>query len=548
MKHARSLLVFLALLVLTPLHGQSGEPPQAPSGNRTGALSSLLTALETVESEVEALRADLAAAVAEADRERLEAQLAERSGQLAELERRFRESAAGVDLTLFEKAEKEPFSWEQTLGKILEPILDEVEKATATSRKRSELLAEKDQFAEQAQAARTAVGRIDQTLSDTEAPALRAALQAERELWKERLLLAENRAQAATLQLEELEAGSEGLVGGTTSFIRGFLAERGLNLLVGILAALLVFFGLRLLLVLIQKLRTGDRPDSFGSRIFLLLTNLLSIVGAVTALLIAFSAAGDLFLLGIVLVFLIGAAWAGIQVIPQFIESLKIILNIGMVRENQRILFDGIPWHVESLGFSCVLLNDELDSARQLLPVRRLVGLHSRPWCEDERAFPCSRGDWVELSGGTIGRSVSQNPGTVTLREWGGAEVTFQTPDFLAQSPRNLTREGFRVCSRFGIDYAHQAIAATEVPGWFAASLREKLPGVVDGSHIRALDVRFACAGASSLDYEIRVDLAGAAAELYRDIEYAIQRILVETCNARRLTIPFQQITLHRAG
>ena len=538
-------LLFVSLLGTTNLFSQVAEENGDVLNNRTEALSSLLTAMETVQAEVDALRTELGTATSETDRKRLEERLSERSDQLDELERRFRESSAGVDLSLFEEEEKAAFSWEQTLGKILEPILDEVEKATATSRKRSDLRAEEGQFSKRAEAAAAAVERIRETISQAANPRLREALETELKRWEERRLLAANRAQAATLQLEELESEKDGFVGETTGFIRSFLAERGMNLLIGIAAALFVFFGLRLLLALIQKVRIGDRPDSFGSRIFLLLTNLLSIVGAVTALLIAFSAAGDLFLLGIVLVFLIGAAWAGIQVIPQFIESLKIVLNIGMVREKERLLFDGIPWQVESIGFSCVLLNPELDGAKLTLPVRRLVGLHSRPWCDDERPFPCRRGDWVELSDGTIGQTVSQNPGAVTVREWGGAEVTLQTPDFLEKSPRNLTLDGFRVVSRFRIDYAHQKVSTTEVPKWFKAALEEKLPEIVGADGIRSVRVLFAAAGVSSLDYVVQVDLAPSSADFYQDIEYAIQRILVEACNTHDLTIPFQQIMVH---
>ncbi|MFO7726345.1 MAG: hypothetical protein R6V45_12430 [Oceanipulchritudo sp.] len=529
------------------LMAQAIEDMETPGNNRVEALSSLLTAMESVRTEVSELRTELAAATSEPDRERLEERLVERSEQLQELERRFRESSAGVDLSLFEEEEKESFSWEQTLGKILEPVLDEVEKATATSRKRSELRAEEDRYSRRAEVAQKAVDRIGQTLPKVTDSRLLENLETELKRWEERRMLAENRAQAASLQLEDMDRTKEGFVGETTGFIRSFLAERGLNLLMGIAAALFVFFGLRLLLALIQKVRIGDRPDNFGSRIFLLLTNLLSIVGAVTALLIAFSAAGDLFLLGIVLIFLIGAAWAGIQVIPQFIESLKIVLNIGMVREKQRLLFDGIPWHVESIGFSCLLVNNELDAAKLILPVRRLVGFHSRPWCADEKAFPCCRGDWVELSDGTIGQSVSQNPGTVTLREWGGSEVTLQTPDFLEKSPRNLTLEGFQVVTQFGIDYAHQEICTTEVPAWFTTALEEKLPEIVDAGDIRSIRVLFASAGASSLDYAVQVDLAGCSADKYREVKYAVQRILVDVCNTRDLVIPFQQLTVHHA-
>lgn len=543
----RSLLLPLCLLLLlllfpARLPGDAGE-----ATTRTDALRALLTARETVATEVAQLRQDLALAQAEIDRQRIEAALADRTDQLEELKQRFRESVAGVDISLFVTEEKEPFSWEQTLGKILEPILEEVEKATATSQRRSELNREQARFSEQAAAAAAALSKIDALLEGMSPSPLQAALLAERDLWEERQVIASNRAQAASLQLEELDAQSEGVVGDTTNFIRSFLAERGLNLLMGVLAALGVFFGLRLLMMLVQRLKIGQGPDSFASRIFLLLTNILSIVGAITALLIAFSAAGDLFLLGIVLVFLIGAAWAGIQVIPQFIESLKIILNIGMVREGQRIFFDGVPWHVEQLGFVCILINDRLDGARQVLPVRRLVGLHSRAWCEDEEPFPCQRGDWIQLSDGTTGTTLRQNPDIVTLRELGGSEVTIPTAEFLERSPRNLSRDGFELRCFFGIDYQHQAIATSEVPGFFTAALEKNLPSEVDPEHIKALRVLFARAAASSLDYAIEIDLAPGAAPAARRLEAVVQRILVDACREHGLVIPFTQITLHQA-
>jgi hypothetical protein len=513
---------------------------------RSQALESLLTARETLQAEVESLRSDLAVAGSKVEAERIEAGLAERADQLEELNRRFRESVSGISPELFEEAEKEPFSWEQTLGKILEPILEEVEKATATSRKRSDLLGEKEKYEERAAASEAALERVETLLAGSPAGGLGEALAKEKAHWEERLLIAENRAQAAALQLQELEAQSEGVVGETTSFVRGFLAERGLNLLIGIFSALLVFFGLRVLLMLIQRVRPSGGSDSFGSRIFLLLTNLLSIVGAVIALLIAFSAAGDLFLLGIVLVFLIGAAWAGIQVIPQFIESLKIILNIGMVREGQRLVFDGVPWNVDQLGFSCQLGNQELDEAMLVLPARRLVGLHSRPWCSDEELFPCRRGDWVELGDGTTGSIVRQNPDVVTLREWGGSVVTIPTAEFLLRSPRNLSREGFELRFLFGIDYQHQEVATNEVAAWFEEAVRAGLEGVVEADQLRRLDVRFEQASASSLDFAIEAGLGPGAAQERRKLRGLLQRCLVDACRQRGLVIPFTQVTVHQ--
>jgi len=539
----RKISPFLIILLLLP----GMYLPASPAGgdHRTEALSSLLEAIEGQEANVQALREEVLAAVSEIDKARLERQLGQQVEQLAELRARFRESAAGVDVSQFKVKEEEAFSWEKTLGKILEPILDEMEEATATSRRKAELEKEQQLFSDRAATASQAAENISGLLASVDDPALRAAFAEQRGEWNELALIAGNRAEAAGYQLEELAASQDGLIGGTTAFIRDFLAERGLNLLLGILAAFGVFFGLRLVLMVIQKFRVGEQPGSLSSRLFLLFTNLLSIIGAIAALLIAFSAAGDLFLLGIVLIFLIGAAWAGIQVIPQFIESIKLVLNIGMVREGQRLFFDGVPWNVDVLGFSCVLGNKVLDDARLVLPVRRLVGLHSRQWCEDEALFPVQRGEWVQLADGTIGKSILQNPATLVIEEWGGAEITYATSEFLEKAPKNLSRNGVRVISRFGIDYTHQETCTGPIRKWFQEALETGLPKAVSFEGSPSVAVHFAAAGTSSLDYEVHVDLQGKDAGNLKLTEFAIQRLLVECCQKHGLVIPFQQITLH---
>jgi hypothetical protein len=536
------LAVFLHLCAI-------GQPVQnAATATPLEALKALSIAVDTKAAEVQALRAELQAADNEVEQKVIADDLQAQVAELRNLRLRFEESASGVDISQFEETEKEAFSWQNQLGKILEPVIDEMETATARSRKMAGLRKDIQLFGERNRLAEEAVARIRSHLAATQDPVLANSLQRELERWQQRRVLAGNQQRAAQVQLQSMEAEETGGFRGVAPYIRGFLSQRGLNLLYGIGTALLVFFGVRMILVLRQRIRRGDDPNSFSSRVFVLLTNFLSIAGALAALLIVFSAAGDLFLLGLVLIFLIGVAWAGIRVIPQFIESLKIILNIGMVRENQRILFDGIPWNIEALGFVCRLVNRELDDGQQLLPAKRLVGLHSRPWCADEEPFPVRRGEWVALSDGHAGRTVAQNPATVTIEELGGATITYPTPEFLQLAPRNLSRGSFRVHTRFGIDYRHQAAATTEIVELFQKHLEQKLPEAVDRQAILGVSVQFAHAGRSSLDYHVEARLAGTAADLKERVEFALQRILVEACNQHGLSIPFTQVTVHQAA
>jgi len=397
-----------------------GATPDSPKERLAKSLRSQLRAIQIVQGDIKELKAQMDAETNEVSLDEIRKKLDEKAVELRKLVIDFEETAAGVDVGLFEDKPKEEFSWEKQLGEILRPIMAEMEDATSLSRKISDLRQERDRFSERAEVARNAAEHLLLLLDRVPAGSpLEAALQEQLAVWRERETFAGSRAEAASLQLENLESQERGLLEGSTTYIRKFMSERGLNLAIGIGSALAVFFFVRIVLYVVRRLRKTENPKNFGSRVFVLVANLLSVVGALAAMLIAFSATGDLFLFGIVLLFLLGVAWGGMKVLPQFMESLKLILNIGMVKEGERILFDDIPWTVSSLGFSCRLTNDRLDQASQTLPVRHLVGHHSRPWCEGEKEFPCETGDWVQLTAG-LERPYGRIPATASSRNWEG--------------------------------------------------------------------------------------------------------------------------------
>lgn len=142
---------------------------------------------------------------------------------------------------------------------------------------------------------------------------------------------------------------------------------------------------------------------------------MFSVLGGLAAMMLVFNMAGDWFLLGIVIIFLVGVGWASINTLPQQVETIKLMLNIGAVREGEYLVYDGTPYRVDALGFSAHLNNPRLDGGTRLLPVKYLVGMTSRPVGPSEAWFPCEAGDWVELADGRIGIVISQTPAAVEL-------------------------------------------------------------------------------------------------------------------------------------
>jgi small-conductance mechanosensitive channel len=201
---------------------------------------------------------------------------------------------------------------------------------------------------------------------------------------------------------------------------------------------------------------------------------------------------------------------------------------------------------VKSLNVYTRLENPALSGGSLRVPLRDLVGEHSRPCVPHEIWFPSHEGDWVELADGVRGRVVHQGPEFVQLVLLGGARQTYPTTAFLGLNPRNLSTN-FRIKVAFGVDYQHQAIVTREIPERMRTAVERDLVAALGKDPLIHLGVEFAEAGASSLDVHVLADFDGAVAARHDTLRRAIQRSLVDACNANGWVIPFMQVTIHQA-
>ncbi|MEZ5300520.1 MAG: mechanosensitive ion channel family protein [Verrucomicrobiales bacterium] len=307
-----------------------------------------------------------------------------------------------------------------------------------------------------------------------------------------------------------------------------------------------VFAALKFLHRYIDRFSPWHKPGkkSFYVRLADVCYYLLTFVLSFGAALLVFYVAGDWTLLTLGVVALLAVALAAKDRIPRFYEQARLLLNVGEVREGERVHYGGIPWRVQSLGFLTRLQNPLLDGGELLLPLREIQGLISRDSGASEPWFPCEVGSWIRLGDGTKGKVVNQTPEIVQIVALGGARTSYPTADFLALAPQDFS-SGFRLRSTFGIGYRHQAIATTEVAERLWKAVAEAIYHLVDREDVCSLKVEFSEAGASSLDYEIIADLKGACAPIYEPLRRAIQRACVDACNEHGWEIPFQQMTVH---
>ena len=521
------------------------DMPGRPGTETLQSLEALQRALMSKEAESFALQRELAGAGDDLMREEVRQRLVEVREAIEEQRRQFDGFAMDIDLSPFMPQAASKFDWQEQVGKLLEPILAEFENATAESRVIGQLRAQLEDVRKRRDLAGKAVGNLRGLLEQPVSAELRTRLEARRETWQRLHDQLQNEFAALDIQLQSRLATRQSVLDQTTGYAKRFFQTRGLNLLLGDPAFLAVFFGFRLGEKAVRKLRRKGAEKKFSSRLTALLFHLFSVLGGLVAMMLVFNVAGDWFLLGIVVIFLFGVGWASINTLPQQIETIKLMLNAGAVREGEHLVFEGTPYRVESLGLAAHLNNPWLEGGTRVLPVKYLVGMNSRPVGKTEALFPCEPGDWVALGDGRTGAVAHQTPSTVELVAPGGERITYPTAAFLGLHPRNLS-SGFRVESTFGVDYRHLEIATGGVPAAFQAALEKELPDVVGAGQLREVQVHFACANSSSLDYAIRVDLAGEAAATGWRVPGTIQRILVDVCRRNGWTIPFPQVTVHQ--
>jgi hypothetical protein len=231
------------------------------------------------------------------------------------------------------------------------------------------------------------------------------------------------------------------------------------------------------------------------------------------------------------------------KTLPAFIEQFRMMLNMGAVREDERLIYDGLPWKVNAISFRSELVNPLLDGGVLHLPTPMLVGLLSRPPGKNEEWFPSRAQDWVTLSDGTFGRIAYQTPSAVQITAPGGSQRVIPTLQYLELCPTVLST-GFRKEITFGIDYSHQSAAIQDIPGKMESCVTEALKGHL-GDALTHLSVHFSEAADSSLNFTVWVDCDGKAAPHWPTIPMWTQQALVELCNREGWGIPFPQLQVH---
>jgi small-conductance mechanosensitive channel len=533
----------------SPADSASGkaEAPQV-SAETWRSFENLFSAINQSEQDLAGLRKKLNAAKDDAERERIRKDLVLLESNIDSLQLAWEMWATGgVDLQLFSPKKEEKFDWRQEIQSVFEPIVVEMRRLTERPRKVERLRSQQAFFQQRLAAADAALKNIDDYKRSAPSADLKGAFGDLESRWRKRHDEIKNQLGLVNLQLEELQSPNQPAEERAGKALKELLSGRFVNLLLAVLAASLIYGLMRVVsrfyLRLVAK-RGRRRP--FLARVahlsFMLVSGVLALLAAMAVLYVR----DDWILLGLLIIVLMGVALTLQRTLPAYIKEAKVLLNIGPAREGERVIYNGLPWRLQSLNMYSTLINPALRGGKQLLPLSELVAMISRPYDEDEPWFPSREGDFVVLNDQTYGRVMLQSPEVVQLRV-AGAIRTYPVGAFLDSNPQNLSLRGFAIIMKFGIDYQHQTHVTTDIREKFADYLGNHLKAGDFGRHLKDFFVEFDEAAASSLNFFVWAAFSAEAAESYGRIRRLLQRLAVDACNANDWVIPFNQMTVHLA-
>jgi small-conductance mechanosensitive channel len=551
MKRLAPLLLIVLSLFISPFAwSQDGQDANSAQQAETWRnFSNLIATMEHVRDELGQARQVLSAAQFEGERKEAEAEVERLSNELSSLQMAWELWATGgVDLQLFTPSaqqQEKKFDWREELQSVFEPIIVEMRRLTERPRKIERLRSEHAYLQQRLTAADEALKSVNGYHIKAPTPDLVAAFSNLEGRWQRRRDDLQTRIDLVNFELQELMAPKSDQEGEAIETLKQLFTGRLLNLLLAVLAGAVVYGLFWQLNQLYARylMRRGHSPQFLTRVVHLSLVLIASLLALLAGMSVLY-AQGDWILLGLMIIILAGLVLVLQRSLPGYINEARLMLNIGPVREGERIIYQGLPWRVQSLRLQATLLNPLLSGGVLRLPLRELNPLISRVANEREPWFPTRENDYVVLGDDTYGQVVLQTPETVQLRV-ASAIKTFSTQSFLGQAPKNLSLEGFLVLLRFGLDYRHQAEVTGAIRDAFEKALTVGVRHEPQGKYLQTLAVEFAEAASSSLDFLIIARFSGEAADSYMQLKRLLQRIALDTCNAQGWAIPFDQMTVH---
>ncbi len=547
-------LLCLGLLLLTPL--LPAQTPAAPvvdvtpvgPPDKKDTLRALLTTRDGVRKALDEQRKRLQSETSDSAKREAQQQIDVLEKRRQEVERDFAVLVTGLQApeVRHEKVGNAPApALQDEIGQLLTPIFSDLRKVTQKPRAIQEFEDELSLLNDQAEQAKRAIAEIDKLLAEIKAAkstdtTLRTALNDTRKSWQGRMDEGKSRMAAIQHQLAEIKTTGVDFWTDLGSQVKRFVFIRGTNILLALLVFLIVFFGLRTAYSYALKVLPVRKYQrlSFTLRILDVAHEGGSLLLGLAAALLVLYARGDWLLGGLSLLAFGGLLMTAKTGIARHLEQLQFLLNLGPVREGERVILQGVPWRVGTIHMFTQLTNPVIGAGLRL-PLEALATMTSRPSKLDETWFPCDNHSWILLNGTTLAQVTDITPDRVEICYQGGLRRWIPIAAFIAADVACLSG-GFSRTTTFSIHHSHQPRATTEIPEQLQADIRASLLKVMREEELRMLMVELQESSSFSLSYLITADFAGSQAPQYLLLSRLLQRAAVDSSNTHGWSVPAQ--------
>ncbi|WP_221305353.1 coiled-coil domain-containing protein [Prosthecobacter dejongeii] len=532
-------------------------PVEEPPPDKKQTLSSLLATREGLRKALEEARQKLRNETAETSKKDLQTEIERLEKRRQEVERDFAVMVTGLqsleDYSI-NPVSQAPLKLQDELGQFLTPIFSDLRELTRKPREVRALQDELSRLDSQKEQAKRALDEVDKLLADIKASkspdaGLRTELNETRKRWQTRLGETESRITVVQHQLKELTLSGANFWSELGKQVQRFVFTRGTNIALALLAFLVVLFGLRAAYYYALKLVPVKKYQrlSFSARLLDVVHEGGSLLLAIVSALLVLYARGDWLLGGLALLAVGGLLMTAKSGIGKHLEELQFLLNLGSVREGERVYVNGVPWRVGAIHMFTQLTNVAIGGPGLRLPLAELSKMVSRPSSLDEPWFPCSKRSWILLNGTTLAQVTDITPDQVELRYGGGLKRSLPISDFVKLDVACLAG-GFARSVTVGFDFQHQPQALTEIPEKLKADVRAALLESMREEELLDVVVEFQEAAASSLNFLIVAVVAGSQAAHYLSIPRVLQRAALASATRHGWDIPFPQMVVRQAG
>ena len=499
---------------------------------------------------------DLAKKISLSDRIKIEEKIERVNLELTSKKHLFVETASSFQtFEAKDEAGQKKDIWSE-VEDILRPTFTTIRRLGEKPRKIEALKSRKEELQDYLLNSNAAVTRLEELLSDTKYKSVKRRVNRSISFLKVYIKKINFELDDINYQLVKNEKESSGIFTEISKLIFTFLRTKGKNLLL----AFLSFLGMYFIFDLFRKKFIGfvaqnlDRDSlskdttHWGLRPIRIFYDVFAWLFAFSFMVLTLYSLNDWFLVTILLLMIGAIIWSTKKYIPQFFEQIKLILNLGAVRENERVVYDDLPWKVKTLGLYCRLENPLLSGGTLRIHSKHLLNSHSRPVNATEPWYPTKLGDWVILNNDQYGRVAMQTPEQVSIKLIGGSMQYYKTCDFLKMDIINLTQNGYAVEIDLGLDYSHQSQIEHEILPQFRSFIKSYVYEKYSKNKINDFVVELAKADTSSLNIRVFIRLKGELASEKLKIERSLNRGFIEFCNTHSLIIPFNQLTVHYNG